>query len=58
MRLADFCDLDEAKTAHLEDAHVAALRIYTMQAFKVFRTAAIMLGILTPSALDARRSRC
>ena len=35
MRLTDFCELQEAQTARLEIAHVAALRIYTTPAFKV-----------------------
>ena len=35
MRLADFCELPEARTARLEEAHCAALRIYTTAAFKV-----------------------
>jgi hypothetical protein len=34
MRLVDFQQLRDAKTARLEAAHVAALRIYTSQAYK------------------------
>ena len=35
--LADFLAMPSARTAQLEDAHVAALRIYTTAAFKVLR---------------------
>ena len=35
MRLAGFCELPEAITARLEEAHVASLRIYTTAAYKV-----------------------
>ena len=35
MRFSDFCQLPEVRMAKLEPAHVAALRIYTMAAFKI-----------------------
>jgi hypothetical protein len=35
MRLADFCALDDAVTANLDAAHVAALRIYSTAAYQV-----------------------
>ena len=35
MRLADFCELPEARTARLDASQIAALRIYTTDAFKV-----------------------
>lgn len=35
MTLDDFCELPEARTAHLTRAHVVALRIYSTAAFKL-----------------------